>query len=109
MLGATVPQTVDLLRRVCDVMGGSISPEMTLVPDSIRPGIHAAIATARSAYANEATVVFFPDEKRKNRHVKLFERTGMAQIMPIITQGHNASVHRCAAPPPALAASSIIA
>ena len=62
-----------------------------------RPGINAAVAEAASSYFAHVTVLFFPDDKRRSRHMKLYERSGMPQLMPLVTRVQETTLHRCRA------------
>jgi hypothetical protein len=66
------------------------------VAPACRPGLNAAICDATTPYGEQLTALFFPDAKRKARHVKIFERAGMADVMPIITHSRDATTHQCA-------------
>ena len=59
-------------------------------------GTNAVIADATSGRVGECTVAFFIDAKRQARHTKLFNRSGMANVMPLILRMQNGFVHRCA-------------
>lgn len=70
--------------------------EAHLCEAQCREGVHTVVAEASTPHFTCATVVFFPDEMRRARHIKLYERKGMQQLMPLITRNEEPSVYRCA-------------
>lgn len=54
------------------------------------------VANGTSSYRTRSTILFYPEERRRNRHIKLYERKGMSQLMPLVIENVDAQVHRCA-------------
>jgi hypothetical protein len=93
MRGNTVDDAVCLLHDVCDRMDGSIQPQCKLQKSSIRMGMNAAVAEVTTRFGTEVTVAFFPDERRKAKQLRMYEKNSTKDFMPVISGEKNPHVH----------------
>jgi hypothetical protein len=67
----------------------------------------AAIAEVTTRFGTDVTVAFFPDKKRKEKQLRMYQKS-MKDFMPVVSDQRDPHVHRraAAAAAPALAAAT---
>lgn len=58
--------------------------------------MHAAVAEVTNRFRTEVTAFFFPDPSRMEKHMKMYQKQGIRDFMPVISDQRGPMIYKCA-------------
>lgn len=59
-----------------------------------RAGMHAAVAEVTNRFRTEVTAFFFPDPSRMEKHMKMYQKQGIRDFMPVISEQRSPLIYK---------------